>query len=138
MGGKLSKWKNKKKQKKLRVTLTEESDWVSDCYSFGSFSFSEEEEKCYDPQDRTLTFVDEEDVLDCKYHIYEPLTAVLDMDITRLLLSVRLLVEYYGYRSLKARMSCGHAVTPMSLTRWCRRQLDEVHRCGLKKNSPVS
>lgn len=113
----------------------EQLDWGPD-YSFDSFS-SEEEQKCYDPRDRTLTFVDEEDVLDCKSHIYEHLTAVLDMDITRLV-CVRLLVEYYGYRSLKARMSCGHAVTPMSLTRWCRRQLDEVQECGLNKKSRVS
>lgn len=87
MGGKLSKWKKKKKQEKIRVTLTGQLDWVPDYYSYDSFS-SEEEQKCYDPQDRTLTFVDEEDVLDCKSHIYELLTAVVDMDITRLFLSV--------------------------------------------------
>lgn len=28
--------------------------------------------------------------------------------------------------SLRAEMSCGHAVTPDSLTQWCRSQLDEV------------
>lgn len=31
-----------------------------------------------------------------------------------------------GYTSRRARMSCGHTVTPMSLTVWCQRQLDEV------------
>ncbi|KAM8748284.1 E3 ubiquitin-protein ligase ARIH2-like [Acanthopagrus schlegelii] len=67
-------------------------------------------EKCYDPQDRTLTFVDGEDELD-----------FLCMD----------------YKSRRAKMSCGHAVTPMSLTDHCRRLLDDEkqHRfvCGLPK-----
>ncbi|KAM3590693.1 uncharacterized protein V6R79_014468 [Siganus canaliculatus] len=56
------------------------------------------EEKCYDPLDNTLTFVDEEDHLD-------------------------FLCE--GFKSKRAAMSCGHAVTPMSLTKWCRQQLDQ-------------
>lgn len=30
-----------------------------------------------------------------------------------------------GYSSLRAQMSCGHTVTPMSLTDWCQRQLDD-------------
>ncbi|XP_036969001.1 probable E3 ubiquitin-protein ligase RNF144A-A [Acanthopagrus latus] len=56
-------------------------------------------EKCYDPKDRTLTFVDGEDVLD---------------------------FLYIGYKSRRAKMpGCGHAVTPMSLTDHCRRLLDE-------------
>ncbi|XP_073330807.1 E3 ubiquitin-protein ligase RNF19A-like [Pagrus major] len=55
-------------------------------------------EKCYDPQDPTLTFVDGDDELD---------------------------FLYIGYKSLRAKMSCGHAVTPMSLTDWCRRLLDQ-------------
>nr|XP_046237251.1 E3 ubiquitin-protein ligase ARIH2-like [Scatophagus argus] len=55
-------------------------------------------EKCYNPLDRTLTFVDGEDDLD---------------------------FECNDYKSLRAKMSCGHAVTPMSLTSWCRRLLDE-------------
>ncbi|XP_031707204.1 probable E3 ubiquitin-protein ligase RNF144A-A [Anarrhichthys ocellatus] len=57
-----------------------------------------EEEKRYDFPDATLTFVDEDDVLD-----------FLCAD----------------YKSRRAKMSCGHAVTPMSLTHWCRRQLDK-------------
>ncbi|XP_075948752.1 putative E3 ubiquitin-protein ligase ariadne-2 isoform X1 [Anarhichas minor] len=57
-----------------------------------------EEEKCYDFPDASLTFVDEDDVLD-----------FLCAD----------------YKSRRAKMSCGHAVTPMSLTHWCRRQLDK-------------
>lgn len=32
---------------------------------------------------------------------------------------------YIGYSSRRARMTCGHTVTPMSLTDWCQRQLDE-------------
>ncbi|XP_075948749.1 putative E3 ubiquitin-protein ligase ariadne-2 isoform X1 [Anarhichas minor] len=56
------------------------------------------QEKCYDPQDGTLTFVNGEDDLDFFCN---------------------------DYKSLRAKMSCGHAVTPMSLTHWCRRQLDE-------------
>uniref|UniRef100_A0A672Z9X3 RING-type domain-containing protein n=1 Tax=Sphaeramia orbicularis TaxID=375764 RepID=A0A672Z9X3_9TELE len=35
--------------------------------------------------------------------------------------------------SLRALMSCGHAVTPMSLTKWCRRLLDQgmtTFMCG--------
>ncbi|XP_036943968.1 uncharacterized protein LOC119013492 isoform X1 [Acanthopagrus latus] len=55
-------------------------------------------EKCYDPQDRTLTFVAGEDEMD--------------------FLCV-------GFTSLRAKMSCGHAVTPMSLTEHCRRLLDQ-------------
>ncbi|XP_028285601.1 probable E3 ubiquitin-protein ligase ARI8 [Parambassis ranga] len=50
-------------------------------------------EKCYDPQDATLTFVEEQDHLDffCE-----------------------------GFASQRAQMSCGHAVTPASLTSWCQ------------------
>ncbi|XP_076016581.1 uncharacterized protein LOC143008618 [Genypterus blacodes] len=55
-------------------------------------------EKCYDCRDSTLQFVDGDDDLD---------------------------VEYVGYKSLRAAMSCGHAVTPMSLTKYCRWLLDE-------------
>lgn len=56
------------------------------------------EEKCYDPNDTTLTFVEGED----------------DMDF-----------EGRDYKSLRARMSCGHSVTPMSLTSWCHHLLDQ-------------
>uniref|UniRef100_A0A669F8J5 RBR-type E3 ubiquitin transferase n=1 Tax=Oreochromis niloticus TaxID=8128 RepID=A0A669F8J5_ORENI len=31
-----------------------------------------------------------------------------------------------GFKSLRAKMSCGHAVTPTSLTNWCRRLLEQV------------
>ncbi|XP_038588331.1 E3 ubiquitin-protein ligase RNF144A-like [Micropterus salmoides] len=55
-------------------------------------------EKCYDPRDRTLTFVSGDDDLD-------------------------FLCD--EFKSLRAKMSCGHAVTPMSLTNWCRRLLDQ-------------
>ncbi|CAN9509745.1 unnamed protein product [Ophioblennius macclurei] len=64
-------------------------------------------EKCYDPNDPTLTITDEEDHLDF----------MLD-----------------NFPSARALMSCGHAVTPTSLTNWCRRQLDEGGRyfvCGM-------
>ncbi|XP_071316078.1 uncharacterized protein [Trachinotus anak] len=57
-----------------------------------------EREKRYDPLDSTLTFVDREDELD-------------------------FLCE--GFTSRRALMSCGHAVTPTSLTNWCRRLLDQ-------------
>uniref|UniRef100_A0A669EKK5 Uncharacterized protein n=1 Tax=Oreochromis niloticus TaxID=8128 RepID=A0A669EKK5_ORENI len=56
------------------------------------------QEKCYDPHDKTLKFVDGEDDLD-------------------------FLCE--GFKSPRAQMSCGHAVTPTSLTNWCRRLLDQ-------------
>uniref|UniRef100_A0A3B5AVV3 Uncharacterized LOC103361341 n=1 Tax=Stegastes partitus TaxID=144197 RepID=A0A3B5AVV3_9TELE len=56
------------------------------------------QEKCYDPSDKTLKFVDGEDGLD-------------------------FLCE--GFKSLRAQMSCGHAVTPTSLTKWCLMQLDQ-------------
>ncbi|XP_023008870.2 E3 ubiquitin-protein ligase DDB_G0292642-like [Maylandia zebra] len=56
------------------------------------------QEKCYDPNDPTLKFVDREDDLD-------------------------FLCE--GFKSLRAQMSCGHAVTPTSLTNWCRRLLEQ-------------
>ncbi|KAK2863047.1 hypothetical protein Q5P01_002580 [Channa striata] len=55
-------------------------------------------EKCYNPHDPTLKFVDADDDLD-------------------------FLCE--DFQSRRALMSCGHAVTPMSLTNWCRRLLDE-------------
>ncbi|KAM4564791.1 uncharacterized protein V3H82_013913 isoform 2-T3 [Fundulus diaphanus] len=64
-------------------------------------------EKCYDPNDTSLTFVDEDDDLD-------------------------FLCE--GFASPRAQMSCGHAVTPMSLTNWCLKQLEEGQRkfvCGV-------
>ncbi|XP_067436814.1 potential E3 ubiquitin-protein ligase ariadne-2-like [Thunnus thynnus] len=63
-------------------------------------------EKCYDPEDSTLRFVDREDEMD---------------------------FLYIGYTSRRALMSCGHAVTPMSLTDWCRRLLDQGEsrfKCG--------
>ncbi|XP_061565920.1 uncharacterized protein LOC133420280 [Cololabis saira] len=68
-------------------------------------------EKCFNRNDRTLTIVDEEDQLD-------------------------FLCE--GFSSPRARMSCGHAVTPTSLTNWCRRLLEDgeskfvcaVYGCG--------
>ncbi|XP_055359379.1 uncharacterized protein DDB_G0292642-like isoform X2 [Betta splendens] len=56
------------------------------------------EEKRYDPKDRTLKFVETEDELDFLYE---------------------------GFTSRRALMSCGHAVTPTSLTNWCLKQLDE-------------
>ncbi|XP_059211524.1 E3 ubiquitin-protein ligase RNF19B-like [Centropristis striata] len=55
-------------------------------------------EKFYDFQDFTLHFVDGDD----------------DMDF-----------ECNEFKSLRAKMSCGHTVTPMSLTIWCRHQLDK-------------
>uniref|UniRef100_A0A672FA28 RING-type domain-containing protein n=2 Tax=Salarias fasciatus TaxID=181472 RepID=A0A672FA28_SALFA len=65
------------------------------------------EEKRYDQNDPTLTIVDEEDQLD---------------------------FELDNFPSPRALMSCGHAVTPTSLTNWCRRQLDQGQRffaCGM-------
>ncbi|XP_034532075.1 putative E3 ubiquitin-protein ligase ARI6 [Notolabrus celidotus] len=59
---------------------------------------SNQEERCYDPEDLTLTFVDGDD----------------DMDF-----------ELNEYKSLKTKMSCGHTVTPMSLMNWCQRLLDK-------------
>ncbi|XP_024656385.2 uncharacterized protein LOC112431873 [Maylandia zebra] len=56
------------------------------------------QEKCYDPRDKTLKFVDGEDDLD-------------------------FLCE--DFKSRRAQMSCGHAVTPTSLTNWCRKLLDQ-------------
>ncbi|KAG8006108.1 hypothetical protein GBF38_005263 [Nibea albiflora] len=64
-----------------------------------SIEGQEEVGKSYDPLDTTLKFVDRKDDLD-----------PLDDDDG----------------CLKAEMSCGHAVTPDSLTQWCRSQLDEL------------
>uniref|UniRef100_UPI0037E83AF5 E3 ubiquitin-protein ligase RNF19A-like n=1 Tax=Semicossyphus pulcher TaxID=241346 RepID=UPI0037E83AF5 len=54
-------------------------------------------EKKYDPLDGTLTFVNREDDFD----------------------------PMYEGDSLRAELSCGHAVTPDSLTQWCLSQLNE-------------
>lgn len=35
-----------------------------------------------------------------------------------------------GDQGLRAEMSCGHAVTPESLTGWCRSLLDQVGLTG--------
>nr|XP_020480242.1 E3 ubiquitin-protein ligase RNF19A-like [Monopterus albus]XP_020480243.1 E3 ubiquitin-protein ligase RNF19A-like [Monopterus albus] len=59
-------------------------------------SLQEEVEKSYDPNDATLKFVDREDDID-------PLSD----------------------SCLRAEMSCGHAVTPESLTSWCRSLLKQ-------------
>lgn len=98
-------------------------------------------EKRYDSKDVSLNFVDADDVLDCKYQI-EFFTNFLiffffyiflfGCSIARnrarplVFLCVSRIVLCEDYESLRATMSCGHAVTPMSLTAWCRRQLDEV------------
>ncbi|XP_029941778.1 putative E3 ubiquitin-protein ligase ARI6 [Salarias fasciatus] len=72
-------------------------------------------EKCYDPKDSTLVFVDEK-----AEKCYDPKDSTLvfvdvdDLDYC-----------YEEFKSLKAKMSCGHGVTPSSLTNWCRRLLNE-------------
>lgn len=59
-----------------------------------------QDEKRYDPKDTTLKFVDRPDDLD-------PMP------------------PEEGDLCLRAEMSCGHAVTPQSLTGWCRSLLDQ-------------
>ncbi|XP_068444185.1 E3 ubiquitin-protein ligase RNF19B-like [Clinocottus analis] len=87
-----------------------EEELISDSEDSSSCTTEEEEEeekKFYDPADTTLTFVEGDDDLD---------------------------FECYDYKSLRAQMSCGHAVTPTSLTTWCRYQLDEGNStfvCGV-------
>uniref|UniRef100_A0A3Q3E4Z7 RING-type domain-containing protein n=1 Tax=Labrus bergylta TaxID=56723 RepID=A0A3Q3E4Z7_9LABR len=74
---------------------------------------AEQEERCYDPNDTRFTFVDGEDEMD---------------------------FELNDYKSLRAKMSCGHTVTPTSLIDWCRRQLDEGKMefvCGQPKCDAV-
>ncbi|XP_068164553.1 uncharacterized protein [Antennarius striatus] len=76
-------------------------DYTNYRYSDSDDSYEgsvDEEEKCYDPRDPTLTFVDGQD----------------DMDFL-----------CNEYKSLRAKMSCGHSVTPMSLTDWCLQQVDQ-------------
>lgn len=63
-------------------------------------SDSVQEEKRYDPKDTTLKFVNRPDDLDP----YPP---------------------EEGDEGLRAEMSCGHAVTPQSLTGWCRSLVDQ-------------
>uniref|UniRef100_A0A6Q2XLY9 RING-type domain-containing protein n=1 Tax=Esox lucius TaxID=8010 RepID=A0A6Q2XLY9_ESOLU len=65
--------------------------WTEDSHAM-------EDEKSYDPEDRTLKFVERQDDI-----------GTLDEDPS----------------VLKAEMSCGHAVTPESLTGWCRSLLDQ-------------
>lgn len=55
-------------------------------------------ERCYDPNNSTLKFVERED----------------DHDFL-----------CADYKSKRAEMSCGHTVTPTSLFEWCERQLDQ-------------
>nr|XP_020483710.1 potential E3 ubiquitin-protein ligase ariadne-2-like [Labrus bergylta] len=74
---------------------------------------AEQEERCYDPNDTRFTFVDGEDQMD---------------------------FELNDYKSLRAKMSCGHTVTPTSLIDWCRRQLDQGKMefvCGQPKCDAV-
>lgn len=94
MGNKLSSKQKKKRKEKVASSLQIRNDFLT------GRSLTTEREKCYDPRDRTLTFVNGDDDLD-------------------------FLCE--NFKSLRAKMSCGHAVTPMSLTNWCRRLLDQVH-----------
>ncbi|CAN9509609.1 unnamed protein product [Ophioblennius macclurei] len=54
-------------------------------------------EKCYDPKDSTLVFVKDDDLDYC----------------------------YEEFKSLRAKMSCGHGATPSSLTNWCRELLKQ-------------
>ncbi|KAM4611592.1 uncharacterized protein ACJ7VT_012264 [Polymixia lowei] len=68
------------------------------------------EQKSYDRRDRTLIFVDGDDQLD---------------------------FEVEEFQSPRAAMSCGHAVTPMSLTKYCRWLLDKgdcTFVCPLRKD----
>ncbi|XP_045898806.1 probable E3 ubiquitin-protein ligase ARI5 [Micropterus dolomieu] len=92
MGNKLSSKQKKKRKEKVASSLQIRNDFLT------GRSLTTEREKCYDPRDRTLTFVNGDDDLD-------------------------FLCE--DFKSLRAKMSCGHAVTPMSLTNWCRRLLDQ-------------
>ncbi|TKS92942.1 hypothetical protein D9C73_027071 [Collichthys lucidus] len=74
-----------------------------------------QEEKRYDPQDTTLKFVNRPDDLD-------PLP------------------PEEGDLCLRAEMSCGHAVTPESLTGWCRSLLDQGQykfKCPALKNGTL-
>ncbi|XP_023153676.2 probable E3 ubiquitin-protein ligase RNF144A-A [Amphiprion ocellaris] len=97
MGSKLSK--RKRISKKSKKTVTNDSPYLSSTFPPVEEEEEEEgEEKCYDPADSSLIFVDEEDVLD---------------------------FEINEFKSLRALMSCGHAVTPMSLTNWCRLLVDQ-------------
>ncbi|XP_028285087.1 probable E3 ubiquitin-protein ligase ARI5 [Parambassis ranga] len=71
-----------------------------------------QEEKRYDPKDTTLKFVNRPDDLN-------PLPPP------------------DGDQNLRAEMSCGHAVTPESLTGWCRSLLDQGQykfKCPALKN----
>ncbi|XP_073330745.1 uncharacterized protein [Pagrus major] len=117
MGSKLSTRRKKRKQRgnvktnespePRRIVADDEweSDFVSDEEVNGADredDWTSDQEKCYDPQDPTLTFVDGDDELDFLCN---------------------------DYKSLRAKMPCGHAVTPMSLTDWCRRLLDQG-KCG--------
>ncbi|CAG5897219.1 unnamed protein product [Menidia menidia] len=92
-------------------------------------------EKRYDPRDTTLKFVTRPDDLDPlrKPH-YSGKTsrkALKYSIICAPVLRSRPVVVFplapeEGDRCLRAEMSCGHAVTPESLTGWCRSLLDQV------------
>ncbi|XP_070785992.1 probable E3 ubiquitin-protein ligase RNF144A-A isoform X1 [Enoplosus armatus] len=75
-----------------------------------------QEEKRYDPRDTTLKFVNRPDDLD-------PLP------------------PEEGDECLRAEMSCGHAVTPESLTGWCRSLLDQgqyTFKCPALKDGTLA
>ncbi|CAB1421414.1 unnamed protein product [Pleuronectes platessa] len=72
-------------------------------------------EKGYDPRDTTLKFVNRPDDLDG-------------------------MPPEEGDQGLRAEMSCGHAVTPESLTGWCRSLLDQGQykfKCPALKNGTL-
>ena len=67
MGGKLSTKGKKRKIKTTSEPNDSQEPQYEESFEESNSSTSDEEEKCYDPGDPTLQFVDGEDEMDCEW-----------------------------------------------------------------------
>lgn len=105
-------------------------------FEASSMTSSGQNEKRYDPRDTTLKFVKRPDDLDpyrknWLIHALHYITNSAPEAEWVLFVLLFSKAPEEGDLSLRAEMSCGHAVTPESLTAWCRSLLDQVLSAGL-------